>query len=281
MLGKDFPLLQFHASKGRGVICRGFTLAFSYSDVIHGTIILKVNTVHYSIMGHQCSVPHAKWRYWETNAERQSHLSQEALWVWAYQVLCPGQAHCPFICHSSAGSPWALPSMLAARISCRHCWGSWGWVTALGRHISCLLFSGFLFLGGSNELWNKIGSKMDLCRAPLSTWNLSEQGTMHNFKEWRFTCIWTSSMVGHKKFLTLMSQIHPASFQFSQHGRLWQWERRNLRKVFKGLYEMHCGGLFEAVRCDLAINTPFKSSWNPFLFTRWDLVFKSLLSSSF
>lgn len=57
-----------------------------------------------------------------------------------------------------------------------------------------------------------------------------------------------------------MSQIHPASFQLSQRGRLRQWERKNLRKVFKGLYEMHCGGSFEAVRCDLAINAPFNSS---------------------
>lgn len=67
-------------------------------------------------------------------------------------------------------------------------------------------------------------------------------------------------MVGHKTFVTSMSQIHPASLQLSQRGRLRQWERKNLREVFKGLYEMHCGGSFEAVRCDPAINAPFNSS---------------------
>lgn len=49
---------------------------------MHCTIILKVNALHCSTMGAQCSVPHGEGKCWETNVERHSHLSKDAQWVW-------------------------------------------------------------------------------------------------------------------------------------------------------------------------------------------------------
>lgn len=99
-------------------------------------------------------------------------------------------------------------------------------------------------------------------------------------REWDFSSFRTSSTAGHEKFLTSMSKIHLASWQLSQCSGLQQWKRRNLQKVFKGFDEIGCGGSSGAVRTDGVNNLPFKGSWNPFRFTRWDLAFKRLSSSS-